>query len=208
MQLQTKVTPEVYARLQSICKQYGFSVFEMLRMLSECIIRFMDDRHNLSDDLVRVIRMFEDLPGWRRSICIADGLKNMEIVEAFYVLRDSRNPNGVRLVHVERPTMAGDADGWNATYNMQRIFERFMELLNPSLYRHLRQLAVDLGTASMLDTVHSIASLYKENPDETELRIQFENNDWHLGAKMTTDTRYQRRSTHTEEYMEKLFDKQ
>ena len=83
IQLQTKVSPEVYARLESICKQYGFSIFILLRMLSECIIRYMDDEHNLSEDLNRIMRMFEDIPGWKKSICLAEGLEEMDIVEAF-----------------------------------------------------------------------------------------------------------------------------
>ena len=207
IQLQTKVSPEVYARLESICKQYGFSIFILLRMLSECIIRYMDDEHNLSEDLNRIMRMFEDIPGWKRSICLAEGLEDMDIVEAFYALRSSKH-NGYRLVHVERPMMTGDADGWQATYNVQRILERFIELTNPSLYIHLRQLGVDLGTESMLDTLHTLANLYKENPDEKELRVQFENNDWHEGARVHDDTRYQRRHSHSMDFIEQqsLFD--
>lgn len=208
VQLQTKVSPAVYARLEAICKTYGFSIFILLRMLCECIIRFMDTEHNLSDDLTRIIRMFEDLPGWRKSICLADGIEEMEIVEAFYVLRERRS-NGYRIVLVERPMMNGDADGWQSTYNISRILERFIEVINPSLYRHLRQLGVDLGTESMFDTIHTIANLYKENPDETELRLQFENNDWEHGHKVYQDVQYQRRHSHTMDYIEQketLFD--
>ena len=211
MQLQTKVSPEVYARLEAIGKRYGFSIYEILRMLSDCIIRFMDDRHNLSDDLTRIIRMFEDLPGWRQSICLADGMQEMEIVEAFYVLRSRHDARGYRLAYVERPMLDGDEYGWTVTFNIQKMLERFMEVINPSLYKHLRMLAVDLGTESMLDTIHIIANLYRENPDEKELRLQFEQNDWHKGARMHEDKQYKRGYSHTIDYMEKqqsLFDNQ
>ena len=208
VQLQTKVSAEVYAQLEAICKKYGYSIFILLRMLCECIVRFMDTNHNLSDDLTRIIRMFEDLPGWRTSICLADGIDKMEIVEAFYVMREPRT-NGYRIVWVERPMMNGDAEGWTSTYNISHILERFMEVINPSLYKHLRQLGVDLGTESMFDTIHTIANLYKENPDETELRLQFENNDWEHGHKVYQDVQYQRRHSHTMDYIEQketLFD--
>ena len=207
--LQTKVSPEVYARLESICKKYGFTIFLLLRMLAECIIRFMDDEHNLSEDLTRIMRMFEGLPGWRKSICLTDTEQEIGIVEAFYVLR-AKGQEGFRLVHVERPMMDGDESGWTASYNIQFMLDRFIEVINPSLYRHLRQLSADLGTESMFDTIHTIANLYKENPDETELRLQFENNDWHQGAKMHDQTKYQRHHTHGMDYIEKqqpkLFD--
>ena len=209
MQLQTKVSPEVYARLEAIGKQYGFSIYEALRMLVEVLIRFGDDKHNLSNDLTRIIRLFENLPGWSKSICLADGLGNMEIVEAFYIIRDHENANGYRIVWVERPMLDGDAYGWSATYNVQRMLERFIEVTSPSLYKHLRQLAVEMGTESMLDLVHRLADLYKENPDEAELRIQFEQNDYENGNRTHQETIYKRHNSHTMDFIEQqptLFD--
>ena len=207
MQLQTKVTPEVYARTEAICKKYGFSVFEMLRMLVDSIVRFMDDEHNLCENLTRVMRMFENMPGWSSSICLGDGLEEMEIVEAFYVLRARKDSYGHRIVHVVRPMMDGDAEGWTSTYNIQRMAERFIELMNPSLYKYLRQLAVEMGTESMFDLIHRLADLYRENPDEKELRLQFEQNDYHQGAQMYDRTHYKRPYTPSEDHLQQtLFD--
>lgn len=204
--LQTKVTPEVYQRLETIGKRYGFSIFKSLRMLAECLIRFSDDQHNLSEDLTRIIRMFENIPGWRKSICLADNDQEFGIVEAFYVIR-SKGKEGYRLVYVERPMMDNDPYGWSATYNVQRICERFIEVMNPSLYRNLRMLAVELGTESMWDTINRIASMMRENPDETELRRQFEDNDWEKGAKMHNRQQYKRTYTPSEEHLQNtLFD--
>lgn len=206
--LQTKVTPEVYQRLETIGKRYGFSIFKSLRMLAECLIRFSDDQHNLSEDLTRIIRMFENIPGWRKSICLADTDQEFGIVEAFYVIR-AKGKEGYRLVYVERPMMDNDPYGWSATYNVQRICERFIEVMNPSLYRNLRMLAVDLGTESMWDTINRIASMMRENPDETELRRQFEDNDWEKGAKMHNRQQYKRTYTPSEEHLQNtLFDEE
>lgn len=204
-QIQTKVSPEMFVRLKAIEKAHGVSIFKMLRMLAECIIRFMDDQHNLSEDLLRVIRMFENIPGWKRSICLAAGVEDMEIVEAFYVLRE-KGKNGNRLVHVERPVMAGD-EQWTATYNIQTMMERWMELMNPSLYRHLRQLSVDFGNESILDTISTIATRYKDNEDEVALRLEFEQIDWYKGARMHEQQPMQRRNNKTMESMEIRFDK-
>ena len=192
MQLQTKVTPEVYAKAESLCKTYGFSVFKMLQMFLDVSVRFMDDQHNLDYNLIRAIRMVEDMPGWSKSICLASDQQEIGIVEAFYVLRAKKH-DGWRLVHVERPMMDGDADGWTCTYNIQKMLERFIELVNPSLYKHLRQLAVDMGTDSMFDMIHTLADNMKENPDEAEFRTQFENNNWHKGAKDFTSTIHYKR---------------
>ena len=207
IQLQTKVSPEVYARLKAIQEQFGLSTFETLRMLVDVLIRYGDDYHNLSDDLIRIIRLFEGMKGWSKSICLGDGIANAEIMEAFYILRDHENPNGYRLVWVERPTMDGDAYGWSATYNVQHMLERFIEVTNQSLYKHLRLLAADMGTESFIDLIHRLADLYRENPDEKELRIQFEQNDYVKGNRVYQDTHYKRPYTPSEEHLQKtLFD--
>ena len=207
--IQTRVTPEVWAKLKSIETKYGISIYKLLQMLADCLVRFMDSETNLSEDLLRIIRMFEGLPGWKKSICLADGSEEMEVVEAFYVL-SQKHRTGFRLVWVEKPVMDGDAEGWTVTFNVQKMLERFIELVNPSLYLHLRRLGVDLGTESVLDTIHTIANLYASNPDEDELRIQFENNEWHKGAQAQKDVRYKTRKFHTADYNEKqsptLFD--
>ena len=201
MQFSTRVTPEIGAQLLSICDEFGVSVFKCLQMLVEVMVRMKDDRHNLTPELMRIIRQFENIPGWSKSICLADDGQEFGIIEAIYVLR-AKGKEGSRLVHVERPMMEGD-DKWKATYNVQQILERFIEVMNPSLYRHLRLLAVDLGTKSMLDTIQRIADEFMENPDEVELRLQFESNDWHKGAQMHADVRYKRPYSHDRDYIER-----
>ena len=201
MQLQTKVTPEVYAQIQHIGNTFGFSVFHTLRMFCDVMIRLGDDKHNLTEELMRMVRQFENIPGWSKSICLADPEQEIGIVEAIYVIR-ANGKEGYRLVWVERPMMDGDAYGWSATYNVQRILERFIEVMNPSLYKHLRLLAVTIGTESMLDTIQRIADEFMENPDEVELRLQFEQNDWHQGARMYEDNIRKRPYTPSEEHLQ------
>jgi hypothetical protein len=65
---------------------------------------------------------------------------------------------------------------------------------------------VALGTESFLDTIHRIADAYAENPDEAELRLQFEQNDWHKGAQMYEQKPYKRTYTPSEATQQKLFE--
>jgi len=207
----TKVTPEAFARLKAICKKYGFSLYDMLQMICDCLIRYMDDRHNLSEELTRIIRMFEDMPGWKNAFRLTEPMEDAEIMEAFYVLRHPKGKGAPRIVHVERPMLDGDDLGWLVTYNVQTELERFIEVVNGSLYRHLRMLSVELGNESLLDTIQTIVNLYKENPDEKELRLMFEDNDWEKGAKMHDRQQYKRpysKSMDTFENQTKLFDKE
>ena len=205
----TKVTPEAFARIKAICKKFGFSPYDLLQMLLDCMIRYMDEYHNLSEDLRRIIRMFEDMPGWKTALRLTEPMDDAEIMEAFYVLRRPKGTGAPRIVHVTRPMLDGDDLGWLATYNIQTSLERFIEITNGSLYRHLRMLSVELGNESLLDTIQTIVNLYKENPDDKELRLMFEDNDWEKGAKMHDRQQYKRpytKSMDTFETQTKLFE--
>ena len=230
--INTKVSPEARGRLEAICKKFGFTMYDMLQMMCECLIRFMDEEHNIQEPMMKVIRLFENLPEWKTTVRITEPFimtrkkevtrgsikkvieeeDSVQVVEAFYVIR-RKGKTGSRLVHVVRPTMENDAEGWQCNYNTVQQLERFMELTNESLYKHLRCLSTDLGTVSLLDTIHTIANLYRENPDEGELRLQFESNDWVKGAQAHRDTVFKRRNSHSMADIEKkdmgsLFDSQ
>ena len=210
--ISARVSIEFKARLESLCEQYGFSINILVKLLAETFLRNADKEHNISEDLMKVIRLFENIPGWKKSVCLSDGIDGMEITEAFYVLKQPKK-RGSRIVHVSMPLLKNDEDGWTENFNVQQQLERFMELTNESLYKHLRCLSTDLGTVSLLDTIHTIANLYRENPDEGELRLQFESNDWVKGAQAHKDTVFKRRNSHSMAYIEKkdmgsLFDGQ
>lgn len=222
-QISTKVTKSAKMRLEAICQQYDFSLYDMLQMFCDCLIRFMDDKHNLDESLIRIIRMFEGMPGWKTAMRLVEPfetevhkevtkggvtkivteVQSAQIIEAFYVLRGYKGTGSPRLIHVTRPMMEGDENGWQVTYNVQYQLERFIELTNESLYKHLRMIGVELGTQSFLDTIQRIADAYAENPDEVELRLQFESNDWHRGAQMYERTAYKRPYTPSEEHLQK-----
>lgn len=210
--ISARVSIEFKARLESLCEQYGFSINILVKLLAETFLRNADKEHNISEDLMKVIRLFENIPGWKKSVCLSDGIDGMEITEAFYVLKQPKK-RGSRIVHVSMPLLKNDEEGWTENFNVQQQLERFMELTNESLYKHLRCLSTDLGTVSLLDTIHTIANLYRENPDEGELRLQFESNDWVKGAQAHRDTAFKRRNSHSMAYIEKkdmgsLFDGQ
>jgi hypothetical protein len=228
----TKVTPEAFARLKAICKKKGFTMFDLLQMLCDCLIRFMDEYHNLSEDLVRIIRMFEGLPGWKTALRVTEPFvrevqkevtkggitkvvtedRSAQIVEAFYVLRGYKGTGAPRVIHVTRPMMDDDADGWSVneqykgTFNVKGEFERFVELTFPDLYRYLRFLASELGTESLFDVIYMIGDKVKENPYEEDLRKEFEQIDWHKGARMSEQKPYKRTYTPSEETQQKLFE--
>ena len=235
VQLQTKVSAESYARLKAISQKHGFTIYDLLQMLAECIIRYMDTATNLSDDLVRIIRMFEDIRGWRDAFRLTEpfekteievghtgdghgGIKvverekiiwTTEIMEAFYVLRHPENGTGCRIAHVTRSDFDRiDGDGWQVDYNVQTQIERFIEVEHPTLYRHLREVGNELKTESILDTLQRLADMSKESKLEVELRKEFEEYGGKDLDQLLEEARNRKRPyTPSEEHLQKtLFD--
>ena len=44
----TKVNDYVKERLGRLCAKKGFTEYELLQMMCDCAVRYMDDAHNLS----------------------------------------------------------------------------------------------------------------------------------------------------------------
>jgi replication initiation and membrane attachment protein DnaB len=81
--INTKVTESAKKRLEAICQQYDFTLYDMLQMLCDCLIRYMDDFHNLDENLIRIIRMFEGLPGWKNALRLTEDMSDAQVMEAF-----------------------------------------------------------------------------------------------------------------------------
>ena len=54
----TKVSTFVKERIGRICKKRGLNEYEMLQMMCDCIVRYMDDRHNLTPEMERVMSIW------------------------------------------------------------------------------------------------------------------------------------------------------
>lgn len=188
----TKVSPEAYARIISICNMRGITTYNMLQMMCDVIIRYMDDQHNLSDEINKIIRLFEGLENWNKRFTLTEPTDDMEVTGAIYLLRE-KNRIGEGMVYVSAPVLGQTFEN----FNVQSIIEMVIEIARPKLYKHLRMLGVELNTNSVLETIDKIVDMYRENPDDTELRIQFENNDWGENAKKPASSPYKRKVNHT-----------
>lgn len=216
VQLQTKVSAESYARLESICKSRNISIFQLLRMMCDTMIRFMDDKHNLDYKLTFAMHIFEDMEGWSRAVSLATDSQEAGVTEAFYILQ-AKKAEGWRIAWVGRPILDGDSEHWEASYNIQFILERFIELADPALYKRLRLIAVEEETESLYALLLKIVDIHHSRfindadfRNEQELRAQFENNNWHQGARDFTSTdhykRHHMKSMDSFEGQQRLFD--
>lgn len=165
----TKVSATCNSALKKICRKLGIKRYDMLQMMCDCIVRYMDDKHNLSSEMERTMSIFEHMVGWKNCFNLADYTTNPEIAEATYYLT-SQGKRGTRAVHIERPFFGT----WQQDVNIQRILERSICLLTPERYQRLRMLAVDNNCSSILELLDIMIDHHSKDSDVAEFRKQFE----------------------------------
>lgn len=172
--LQTKVSPEAYRRMKSIERKKGITDYGLIQMVVDTLIRYMDDRHNLTPEMEKAMSIFEHMEGWSNALNLADPTVENIVGEAIYFLYDEEGKKkGVRGVHVVKPFFGN----WTEDENIQHIIERVFCLLIPERYRRLRLLAAELGCSSQLELLDYFIDHFSKEADLRELRRDFEDAD-------------------------------
>ena len=138
-------------------------------MLIDIIIRYMDDRHNLSTEIERVITLFDDFPLKRKMLCIADSMDNLEAITAVYIL-GSRSRQGQKAVLIERDAFDRLTEDWNTSH----IIDKVMNVCCPSLYKKLRIKASALHVDTVFAVIEYNMHIAETEDDMTALRDEFE----------------------------------
>lgn len=185
----TKVSRKAAATLDCIAERKGLTRYELLQMVIDTLIRYTDDRHNLTPEMERAMSVFEHAVGWKDALSLADPLPPDEIAEAtYYMISREGKRHGVRAVHVDRPFM-GD---WQETSNIQHMLERTICLLTPERYRRLRSMAVDMDCNSLLELLDVLIDQHSKEEELRELRRDFEDDDRSDYGRKPTKQPYRR----------------
>ena len=168
----TKVSLWANDRLEALAAKKGMTKYQILQMVCDTLIRYMDDRHNLTTEMEKAMSVFEHMVGWKDAFNLADPTSEPEITEATYYLQ-SPGSLGARAVHVNRPFF-GMAE---QTENIQQILERTLCLLTPERYRRLRALAVDNDCNSLLELLDQMIDAHTKESDLQAIRDTFSDND-------------------------------
>ena len=168
----TKLSPDVYERITRIAKKKGMTPYELIQMVCDTIVRYMDDTHNLAMEMEQAMSIFEHMVGWKDALNLADPSAAKEIAQAVYVLTDpTGKKKGCRATMVDKPYFGE----WNQTENVQVIFERMVEVLLPGCYRKLRRIAVDMECGSLVELLTLMIDSHDINLlDEASIRKDFE----------------------------------
>ena len=196
----TKVSPRANERLEALAARKGLTKYELVQMVCDTLIRYMDDRHNLTPDMEQAMSIFEHLNGWSGALNLADPTATPQVGEAIYFLSDdSGKKRGMRAVMVQRPFMGQ----WTQNYNVQEILERVMSCLAPEMYMRLRNMAASLECSSMVELLNFLLDMHSRDEDLRSFRECFEDNDRSDYGIKPVASPYKRRHARTMEQMDK-----
>ena len=77
----TKMSRTAAEQLARIAKAKGLTMYELIQMVCDTLIRYMDDRHNLSAEMEQAMSIFEHMTGWADALNLADPTVQKEIRE-------------------------------------------------------------------------------------------------------------------------------
>ena len=195
----TKINLLTYYRLMKVLRKKGLNFYQMIQNFCDCLVRQMDDRHNLTPESEQLMSTFEHMIGWEGNFNLADPTAKPEISEATYYMTDADGKKGVRVVHVEKPFFGN----WTQTYNVQQILEKFLCLTFPQLYRRLRFIAVCRQCSSILELLNNVVAEMESEEHKRELIADFEDADRGDFGQKPDHNRYKRKLQRTPDMLEK-----
>ena len=169
--LSTKVSRHAAEQLARIAKHKGLTIYELIQMVCDTLIRYMDDRHNLSEEMERAMSIFEHMVGWADALNLADPTVHKEVCQAVYIFQDADGQKkGFRAKMVNKPFCGL----WTEDSNVMDIFERIFNICMPELYMKLFRARIILGCERVSEVINMLADAEVIMHLNGELRQDFE----------------------------------
>jgi hypothetical protein len=195
----TKVSAEQKRQLDCVLKRLGTNEYQWFQVMAEVTIRMADDRHNLSEDMSKIIQIFEMLPGWKSPVSFFDPNAKSEIDSACYFITQRGKP-GMKPVLVERGWMGR----WQMEENAADIVEFVLEKAMPKSYWWLRQRMAERDCNRVFEYLLKLADDAKAEQLNADICEMFGDNSRHeFGGNIEYGARTKRvKHRSPEEYIE------
>lgn len=193
----TKVAAEVKEQLNRILTSMGLNEYQWLQMMIEVTIRMMDDRHNLSAAMAKMIQMFRMVPGFKDAASLVDANSEGQIDSAIYFV-NVKGKKGYKPVMVERTWFDGE---WNETHNVKSIVECVIQRCAPDSYMKLREHMQELECESVFECLMTMVDAYSLTRLDEEIPAMFNDMRADNGKVLAYGQRTKRKKRYTPDTM-------
>lgn len=170
--ISVKVSPMSAALIEGICARTGMVKNTLMHMVLDVLLKYMDDRHNLTPEAQRLMLLFERLEGWGKTFNMCDPSSAPEITVAIYLIGDGKSggKGGQRAMMLLRPFFGEQKE----TFNVRDITETFMRAVHPLLYRRLRDIARERDCSDITELLNLMLDEYEDDRMSQDIREMFE----------------------------------
>ena len=193
----TKVAAEVKEQLNRILTSMGLNEYQWLQLMIEVTIRMMDDSHNLSAAMAKMIQMFKMVPGFKDAASLVDANAEGQIDSAIYFV-NVKGKKGYKPVMVERTWFDGQ---WNETHNVRDIVECVIQRCAPDSYMKLREHMQELECESVFECLMTMVDAYSLTRLDEEIPAMFNDMRAENGKALNYGARTKRKKRYTPDTM-------
>lgn len=196
MVIATKVSPSSAYLIRKICERVGIKPYRLMQHVLSCMVRYMDERHNLDPQLTQLIELFfTDLGKFKEKYNMCDPGAQTAITNALFFLGDHKHHDGRQSVLVTPEQKGKDGIPFppQEDWNVQHQLEYFLQQSDFYLYKKIRQAGAKYGVKSTYDMLQRIAEEVTEcDTMSEEIRQLFLDNDRSEYGKKPADQPYKR----------------
>lgn len=197
--LATKVPVESARQLSRLARSKGTNIYGLIQLVCDFLIRFMSDQHSLSEEMQRLIQMFQQQYGWKDAFTRFDPTVTEEEIAQEIIITQASGKRGFKVTMIEKPFLGE----WKADDNVIHIIERVIEVCLPEMYRRLRIMSGEMGYESICELILEFADNKRLECLNREIAEQFSDNrrsDYGRQYEYASKTRtYQHRTPAGEE---------
>lgn len=147
----TKVAPWAAAVWNAICEALDTDTYHLLQQFIYAMIRGASEQHEKSPEIQRLMDALDLDVGWQNAInlCAPDG--KLSIAQLILIV-EQKDKHGFAAVMLDKPFM-GEC---KQTENVDRIFERLVEVIFKREYIKLRQLGIEMQVKSQRELLQTM----------------------------------------------------
>ena len=148
----TKVSESMARVLNEIARAKGIKVYELMQLVCWFLVRYTSDRHNLNEDINRLMMLFHSEVGWKDLFNLCNPTAENEVAQEILILQQP-GKRGFGAVMVDKPFMGH----WTQLENSNMIVERIIEVCLPDVYKRIRLLATEMQCESLAEVLITLA---------------------------------------------------
>lgn len=163
----TKIPSSLHAHLKEISNERGLSLYEICQAAIYMLLRMIDEPHSFNNKEEIIAQELQE--SLNNILYDFKAQTKIDVLEAIVFCKCKKGTTAALI----------DNKCNEISYNIKTIFEKVFCTLTPKLYKTLRDIAQDINTNSVIETIRYIITDYTDRSITQDVEDLFSANDYH-----------------------------